>query len=186
MHGQGTLTHPSGQKYTGEFQDDWMHGQGTLTRPDGLKYLGDFKKGKPDGKGTFTLPSGIKYVGDVKNGKEHGQDLTHPSGQKYVGNTSMAKIDGQGDNDLSRRTMKEDSERKPVFGQSVNMGLNLNPNSLRQSQVILILRSKIPIEIGNWLIPQQSVCCLNFLGFHENDTRHCVQSLMSRYRNSFW
>ena len=44
MHGQGTLTHPSGQKYTGEFQDDWMHGQGTLTRPDGLKYVGDFKK----------------------------------------------------------------------------------------------------------------------------------------------
>ena len=57
MTGPGTLTHPLGQQYVGEFWDDWIHGPDTLTPLDGLKYVGGFKKGKPDGKGTFTLPS---------------------------------------------------------------------------------------------------------------------------------
>jgi hypothetical protein len=82
---------------------------------------------QPDGKETFTLPSGIKYVGDVKNSKEHGQGtLTHPSGHQYVGEYQVRQDRWSGNNDLSRQMSgKWTLERKPVFGQSVNTGLNI-------------------------------------------------------------
>ena len=51
-HGQGTWTHPGGQKYVGEWKDDKWHGQGTLTLPDGRKYVGEWKDGNP-WNGTF-------------------------------------------------------------------------------------------------------------------------------------
>ena len=46
-HGQGTWTHPDGDKYEGEFKDGLSHGQGTYTYADGKKYVGEFKDNKP-------------------------------------------------------------------------------------------------------------------------------------------
>jgi len=46
MHGQGTVTTASGEKYAGEFKDDKMHGQGTYTYVDGRVEAGIWEKDK--------------------------------------------------------------------------------------------------------------------------------------------
>ncbi|KAG7240697.1 hypothetical protein INR49_026586 [Caranx melampygus] len=45
MHGKGTLQHPSGACYEGEFKDNMYHGTGTYTFPDGCTYKGWREKG---------------------------------------------------------------------------------------------------------------------------------------------
>ena len=73
-HGQGSFTHPDGEKYVGEFEDGKANGQGTFTWHDaGTSYIGGFKDGLFHGQGTETLPRGQKYVGGYKNDKKHGQ-----------------------------------------------------------------------------------------------------------------
>ncbi|MFM7255764.1 MAG: hypothetical protein ACKO3C_08965, partial [Betaproteobacteria bacterium] len=69
----GTITHPNGEKYIGEFRDDKYHGQGTYTFPDGRKYVGEVRDGKAHGQATFTWPDGGKYVGEYRDNKIHGQ-----------------------------------------------------------------------------------------------------------------
>ena len=93
----GTYTHPSGQKYVGEFRDGKANGQGTLTFPSGAKYVGEFREEKYHGQGTYTHPDGQKYVGEFRDDKKHGQGTyTYPSGQKYVGEYRDDKRNGQG------------------------------------------------------------------------------------------
>ena len=61
-----------------------LHGYGTLTHPNGDKYVGEWKNGKRDGYGTYTWTSGNKYVGEWKNDKKHGQGTkTLASGTIY-------------------------------------------------------------------------------------------------------
>ena len=50
-------------KYDGEIENGKPNGQGTYTHPNGEKYVGEFKDGKKDGQGTFTFTDGKKYVG---------------------------------------------------------------------------------------------------------------------------
>lgn len=46
MHGKGTLQHPSGACYEGEFKDNMYHGTGTYTFPDGCTYKGHFQNNR--------------------------------------------------------------------------------------------------------------------------------------------
>lgn len=46
MHGRGTMQHPSGALYEGEFKDNMYHGTGTYTFPDGSTYKGHFHKNR--------------------------------------------------------------------------------------------------------------------------------------------
>ena len=46
MHGRGTLKHPSGALYEGEFKDNMYHGTGTYTFPDGSTYKGQFHENR--------------------------------------------------------------------------------------------------------------------------------------------
>ena len=62
-NGQGTWTHPDGQKYVGAFRDDKFNGQGTETFPDGGKYVGEYKDGKRNGQGTCTFADGRVWSG---------------------------------------------------------------------------------------------------------------------------
>jgi len=124
MHGQGTHTHPNGNKYVGEFVNgmqhgqgtytggaqskhagikyvgEWrknkQHGQGTATSANGNKYIGEFRDGKPHGQGTLTSADGIKVVSEFRDGKPHGKvTITHPNGNKYVGDSKDNKLHGQ-------------------------------------------------------------------------------------------
>ena len=65
----------------GEYRDGKMHGQGTHTWPSGQKYVGEFMEGQPNGQGTHTWPDGQKYVGEYSDGKRSGQGTqTRPDG----------------------------------------------------------------------------------------------------------
>ena len=69
----GTLIYADGDKYVGEFKDDYFHGQGTYTFSNGDEYVGEFKDGKKHRRGTYTYARGDKYVGEFKGGKYNGQ-----------------------------------------------------------------------------------------------------------------
>jgi len=54
-------------------------GLGSLTHPDGRKYVGEFKDGKKNGQGTYTWSDGDKEVGEWKknelwNGTQYDKD----------------------------------------------------------------------------------------------------------------
>ena len=51
------------------FGDYIFDGLGSLTHPDGRKYVGEWKDGKRNGQGTSTSTDGQKYVGEWKNGR---------------------------------------------------------------------------------------------------------------------
>lgn len=46
MNGRGTLQHPSGAKYEGEFKDNMYHGTGIYTFLDGSIYTGHFNENR--------------------------------------------------------------------------------------------------------------------------------------------
>ena len=80
----GTYTHPTGEKYVGEFKDDKYNGQGTLTLANGDKYVGEFKDNKRDGQGTYFYLAdnqfkGDKYVGEYWDDKRDGQGTEYAS-----------------------------------------------------------------------------------------------------------
>jgi len=87
-NGQGTITHPDGEKYVGEFKEGLRNGQGTYTYPSGEKYVGEWKNGLPfNGRGTFNYPDGFSYEGDFKG--KNINDIIHflisSSGTRYDG-----------------------------------------------------------------------------------------------------
>ena len=49
------------------------HGYGTNTYVNGDKYIGDFKNNFYDGQRIMYWASGSKYEGQLKSGKYHGQ-----------------------------------------------------------------------------------------------------------------
>jgi len=93
--GLGSLTHPDGRKYVGEWKDGRKNGQGTETETwsvDGDKYEGEFKDGKRHGQGTYTSSYVGKYEGEYKEGEFHGQGKrTYLNGEKYEGEWKNGK-----------------------------------------------------------------------------------------------
>jgi hypothetical protein len=82
----GTYTYSTGDKYVGEWQDNYPHGQGTFTWANGDKYVGEYQNGEITGQGAITLASGDKYVGEFQDTERHGQGTyTWANGDKYVG-----------------------------------------------------------------------------------------------------
>ena len=47
MHGKGTRFFASGFRYEGEFFEDFLHGNGTVTSPSGVVWSGRFNKESP-------------------------------------------------------------------------------------------------------------------------------------------
>ena len=68
-NGKGTLTHPSGEKYSGDFKDDKKHGKGYYINPNGMNYDGGYKNDMFHGKGKFVDATGKVIEGTFKEGK---------------------------------------------------------------------------------------------------------------------
>jgi hypothetical protein len=95
--GEGTLAHPDGCTYQGQYQNDKPHGKGTQTYPDGRTYTGQWQHGKPHGEGTLTPPDGASYEGHWKDGKQHGKGTyTWPDGTAYEGQFQNDEYHGEG------------------------------------------------------------------------------------------
>jgi len=45
------MEYKNGDRYSGEWKDDFMNGRGLMNYANGDKYDGDFIKGKKEGKG---------------------------------------------------------------------------------------------------------------------------------------
>lgn len=67
MHGRGTYSARSGEKYVGEFRDGKAHGRGTYVWADGGKHIGEFKDGRFEGQGIRTLVDGRRLEGIWEN-----------------------------------------------------------------------------------------------------------------------
>ncbi|GAA4350055.1 hypothetical protein GCM10023185_07370 [Hymenobacter saemangeumensis] len=61
-NGRGVQLQASGARYEGQFRNGQAEGQGTVTFPSGQHFSGTFAYGHPH-EGTFTYADGIKYVG---------------------------------------------------------------------------------------------------------------------------
>ena len=82
--------------YVGEVQDGVPNGQGTWTHPNGDKYVGTWKGGKMNGQGTYTFSDGEKKPGYYMNGEyvpELCQDMGLTKGTEAFGNCVLKLID---------------------------------------------------------------------------------------------
>ena len=72
-HGKGTYTWSNGDRYEGEWVENFMEGQGEFTWSDGRKYIGQFKNSVKEGKGELYNAKGQQeYEGMWKAGKQDG------------------------------------------------------------------------------------------------------------------
>ena len=124
-HGKGTMSHPNGNIYTGEwvknrmeghglysyyqgegitpdiyegsFTADLQHGEGTYTRGDGSFYRGEWHMGKRHGFGHFRWPDGSEYRGYFKDDERHGfGKLQAANGNLYEGMWDCGRRTGLG------------------------------------------------------------------------------------------
>lgn len=68
IDGQGILTYPNGDVYTGGWVDGLKHGEGSLTCNLGSSYVGSWANDQPQGLGEMTYSSGMTYNGNWENG----------------------------------------------------------------------------------------------------------------------
>ncbi|HEY0664931.1 MAG TPA: hypothetical protein VGD24_02595, partial [Gallionella sp.] len=71
-HGRGDKVMPNGDRYSGEFFDDYRHGQGTYiwgnaTPWAGDRYYGEYQRDLRHGQGVFEWNSGDRYEGQWQN-----------------------------------------------------------------------------------------------------------------------
>ncbi|CAK0840591.1 unnamed protein product, partial [Prorocentrum cordatum] len=71
-HGQGTLAHPDGQRYCGQFKYDQKSGYGTQTYPSGSTYSGQWADDLQNGHGTENWADGSAFEGQFRAGEKHG------------------------------------------------------------------------------------------------------------------
>ena len=75
-HGQGTVTWPSGDRFTGHFVEGRQHGAGEwLSGADGARYAGAFANGAKHGMGEETYADGGTYAGAFSRGRKHGRGV---------------------------------------------------------------------------------------------------------------
>lgn len=63
---------PSGDVYTGEFQNGQRHGKGAMQYADGDQYVGAYREGRRAGEGVYRWQNGESYEGDFQAGRREG------------------------------------------------------------------------------------------------------------------
>jgi hypothetical protein len=72
-HGKGTLFNPeTGEKYQGDFVQNYREGKGFYYRKDFGKYKGSWNDDLPHGEGIREYPDGKVYTGTWVEGNRHG------------------------------------------------------------------------------------------------------------------
>jgi hypothetical protein len=104
-HGRGVMRYYNGNKYVGEFIDDFPEGFGTFTyveigengeRSGRHRYEGDFKRGKRQGKGLYVSANGDTYTGLFENNLYHGMGtLKSNNGDIYEGEWKKGRASGK-------------------------------------------------------------------------------------------
>lgn len=69
MSGKGVIILKSGDRYEGDFLNDYRDGKGVQVSKDGSRYEGEFKQGKFHGKGKIVKSNGEMFDGYWENGK---------------------------------------------------------------------------------------------------------------------
>lgn len=65
--GRGELVLPSGDRYVGDFVDNYLNGQSECHFSDGSIYRGNMVNSRKEGKGEFIWSTGERYEGEFKN-----------------------------------------------------------------------------------------------------------------------
>jgi len=100
-HGNGTMTTPSGDTYTGSFSQGYKHGQGVSSSPTRQRtYRGGFVSDREEGYATIICPTELggqrTFVGYMQNNVRHGRGQ-----QTETTNTGRTVVfDGTWSNDV--------------------------------------------------------------------------------------
>ena len=96
--GKGKIIYKdNGNKYEGEFNNDYINGYGLYTFENMHTYEGNFVNGVFHGKGIYKWPDGCYYKGEYLNGKREGNgEYKFPDGKIYKGPFSKGKPNGKG------------------------------------------------------------------------------------------
>jgi radial spoke head protein 1 len=95
--GTGTATFPSGDTYTGGYEQGRRQGRGVYTFAAGGKYEGEYEDGRRHGSGVMEYADGARYSGAWCCGLRHGEGVhTYASGDYYSGAWAAGAKHGQG------------------------------------------------------------------------------------------
>ena len=97
IHGDGILYFSNGNKYVGQWVNQYREGKGKMIFASGETYEGSFRKSKFNGRGTMVFNDGEKYVGQWKNDLQNGQGTYYyGDGDRYEGTFKNGKLSGFG------------------------------------------------------------------------------------------
>jgi hypothetical protein len=92
---QGTMTHPSGEKYIGALENFMPNGFGTCYYSNGNKYVGKWVDGAQEGDGIFYWTNGNRYEGHFTNDKQNGEGILYDrNGIRWIGTWKMGVMHG--------------------------------------------------------------------------------------------
>lgn len=96
-HGKGILRFSNGNKYLGDWSENYREGEGKLVFSEGHDYVGGFVQSKMRGKGIMTYVNGDRYEGNWENDRPNGRGAyLFKNGEKYEGNFADGRFDGHG------------------------------------------------------------------------------------------
>ncbi len=111
VNGEGTVTWPNGDTYSGSWKNGKHHGIGTFEWIDGSKYSGEWEFGLQNGEGTVTWPNGDKYIGNRKNNQADGFGLyIYANGDKVSGQWKKGELV----NEVIKKTAELSAKKKPI------------------------------------------------------------------------
>lgn len=93
----GTFHYMNGEKYEGDWKEDWKEGVGKWYYTNGSYFDGEWRGDNINGKGTCYYINGNKYEGEWRDNKRCGTGTCYyANGEKYQGQYKDDKRDGRG------------------------------------------------------------------------------------------